>query len=325
MAKQNVINLLLMIVSILIVLAVASFFVKERYSYVHLQKADLADRRIDLINRLFKDAKGEVVHWSRGKARCSNKVLVVGDSYIFGDGIPMGASWDYFLSHMIASTDESICVYAVGKNGWSTQEQLHYLEKNIELIKPNYVIFGFVINDPDVGDVPKRYLKKKKPSKWNLLNFSREGFKKIRSGLDSDLGYPNWIEKLYSNENLAKWGKRIRALKVLVQDAGATLVFVMTPSNPSREVFENKYAKVKTIFETEGVEYVDLLPSLSRDFYGIVDTYFHTNPGDPHPSATLSSYYAYHAYLYLCREEVLTSKCNDLQKILDKVAYQDGN
>ncbi|MBW1990491.1 MAG: SGNH/GDSL hydrolase family protein, partial [Deltaproteobacteria bacterium] len=52
------------------------------------------------------------------------RVAVVGDSFVWGDGVPSGESWSRKLEREVARLAPHVEVMSSGRSGWSTSDQL---------------------------------------------------------------------------------------------------------------------------------------------------------------------------------------------------------
>lgn len=87
----------------------------------------------------FRDTKEYTIEKTPGKKR----VLVLGDSFMFGEEQNDGALYPTYLQDLLGSKYE---VYNFGVSGYGTDQEYILLEKNIAY-KPDMVIVGFFQND----------------------------------------------------------------------------------------------------------------------------------------------------------------------------------
>lgn len=77
------------------------------------------------------------------KAERGCKVVVLGDSFVWGDGLYPDVRWPSKLGKL---TD---CrVFPFGKNGWSTLEYLGFYERQLRSLEFDYLLISIVENDP---------------------------------------------------------------------------------------------------------------------------------------------------------------------------------
>ena len=96
------------------------------------------DREINLRNLEFS-AKNKL--WFNDKDRTQQKplgieyrVAVLGDSFIFGDGVAYDFIWSHKLEKSITKNYPKIEVLSWGRNGWSTKQQYEFLKKGASIL-----------------------------------------------------------------------------------------------------------------------------------------------------------------------------------------------
>ena len=85
------------------------------------------------------------------------RILIVGDSYIWGDGYSNANHmwWQQFKHLLKEKGYGDVEVIAAGFGGYSTKKQFENIIKNEKIIKkinPDLIIIGFVNNDPEFRD-----------------------------------------------------------------------------------------------------------------------------------------------------------------------------
>lgn len=71
------------------------------------------------------------------------KVVVLGDSFVMGDGVAASATWVAKLANKTKCT-----VYPFGRNGWTSYEQFGFYDNALSQEHIDYLIVGVVSNDP---------------------------------------------------------------------------------------------------------------------------------------------------------------------------------
>lgn len=125
-----------------------------------------ADARLDASGRFdfwgFRSASGmdQLDRLQRPNPRAC-RIVVLGDSFVQGDGLPVMQRWPDQLQRL------SRCqIIPLGRDGWSTLEELAFYEGRLRHLDFDLLVIGFVSNDPD----PRQALK---PDYLNLPNGSR--------------------------------------------------------------------------------------------------------------------------------------------------------
>ncbi len=260
-----------------------------------------ADREIDMAHRRraehhrygFND-----VDRSLSKTPGTFRVVVLGDSFVFGDGVPEDVRWSRKLEARLGAQYENVEVLHWGQNGWATLDQFRFLEAHASEWSIDALLIGYVENDPDMED----------SLRWSLPTMTilkGLGYRRlfpeaciwleahVASVLDPLLGsgYHAWRERLYERENLEKWTELLGRLDTLLEREGIPYVFVTTPRDGHPDQTHMFEAAVRS-FEVAGNPNVDLLPVVRAEFGEERDRRLWANPADGHPGALLTALYA---------------------------------
>lgn len=78
------------------------------------------------------------------------KILLLGDSYVFGYGVNQEDTFGAKLQHLINSELNFAPTYVLnaGVGGWGTSQEVLYLKDNYSLLSPDVVVLTFCGNDP---------------------------------------------------------------------------------------------------------------------------------------------------------------------------------
>lgn len=182
-----------------------------------------------------------------------------------------------------ASNDFSVDVMNAGIGNYNTVREVELFLTKYKDLKPNVIILGSFIRDPEIIPAPKR--------NWLLENsqlavtlWSRfEQFKRA-SGLESS------FEQHYKNiykDDYEGWIKTQEAYKKLADYAKANNIRVIVAMIPDIHNLHNYpfiyiHEKVRLLAEANGFEFIDLYDSFST-----IETQeeIWAMPGDPHPNA----------------------------------------
>ena len=77
------------------------------------------------------------------KAERGCKIVVLGDSFVWGDGLRPEIRWPSKLEKLI-----NCKVFPLGRNGWSTIEYLGFYEQHLRRLDFDYLLISIVENDP---------------------------------------------------------------------------------------------------------------------------------------------------------------------------------
>jgi hypothetical protein len=172
------------------------------------------DRKIDRANSQFARQNpyrftDKVRSYTR--PRGMKRLAVLGDSFIWGDGIPWTETWSHKLERLFDSDpDYNVEVIHWGRNGWSTADELDFLIEEGGKYELDGLIIGWASNDPDVGRIKRGDLKWQNAPCWTPVKrvlpytfaFVSSGINNIVSAHSDKYGYDNWLNHLYSKENL---------------------------------------------------------------------------------------------------------------------------
>ena len=122
----------------------------ERYGYVlkrnfhqrlHYARLDVAiDVRTNSLG--LRDREYDL---SRSDAK---RVLLLGDSFTFGEGLDVEFIFDTKLETLLNGTGEPWIVLNSGVGGWGTLQQTKYARDHFELFRPDVIVLTFCGNDP---------------------------------------------------------------------------------------------------------------------------------------------------------------------------------
>jgi len=234
------------------------------------------------------------------------RLAVLGDSFVWGDGITYDQIWSHKLERrLLAAYPGQVEVLSWGLRGWSTLDEYNFLQQYGVHYNINTLIIGFVQNDPDIGYYKQRYFKLNqisviKPFKFflpNAINFFSDQVESLINRY-ADIGYINWEVKLYSPENLDKYFQLLKVLSTFCQSHSIALLVVHTPANydPS---YQEKFDKIIPLLKQANIAYLDLHPAMARDLGGYTYRQLMANPANPHPGPLVTEVYAREVFDYL--------------------------
>lgn len=234
------------------------------------------------------------------------RIAVLGDSFIWGDGVRYDMTWGHQLEKKFLAQYENVEVLNWGQNGWSTDDQLNFLKRQGVDYQIDLLIVGFVTNDPvfrtpsHAYHIPQKFFqwqnsealaigKKIFPNSINFVSSYVNRFLEIY--FFHDYGYQAWQNKLYSDENLDEYQKLLKELLTFCQRKGIQLLFVLTPSSYA-EHFQTKYRKIISILQKIGINYLNLYPIIRKKLSSYPLRALWSNPANGHPGELVTSIYA---------------------------------
>ena len=240
------------------------------------------------------------------------RLAVLGDSFIWGDGVPYDTVWSHKLEKKLIERYENIEVLSWGQMGWSTKRQLTFLKEEGIKYNIDFLMVGFVTNDPDLGDTPrlKSFNTEKYFEKIMILKFIKKHFpllthfvsvhvdKLIENYSDEYGGYLDWEDKLYSEENLNAYKPVLSELLKFCSIHNINIVFVLTPTN-YHKLFKERYNKIIPILQSLKIHYLNLYPLVYKQLNSYNLRQLWANPANGHPGELLTSVYAEEVFKYI--------------------------
>ncbi len=153
------------------------------------------------------------------------RIVGLGDSYMFGQGVNQGKDIMYLLEKKLNKMfpQKNWEVINTSVPGYNTVMEIETLEKKVLIFKPDIVIIEFIANDFDLPNFIYELNNWKDMKRFYLFNFIRKGLKlfelsfKLRDApLDSDWGFerdPLKVPEQY--RDMVGWKAYINAMMKL--------------------------------------------------------------------------------------------------------------
>lgn len=274
------------------------------------QEINRQNMQVALKNRYgFTDENFNVQRSSSVKKR----IAILGDSFVWGDGLPHGQGWAHQIKKMITTAHPDVEVMIWGRQGWSTLVEWDFLKKEGLKYKPDFLVVGFVDNDPDLMDIAQKNLTWQNSSYFTPVRwFAPNAFDFLVSHVNSVLtrywlkeySYLAWLQKLYSPENLAQYGDLLKEFSDTCRKNNLPLLFVFTPNYPT-PFFREEYDKIIPLMQKTQIPYLDLYPNFYSTFKDIPLRKMYANPANGHPNAEASTFYAQSVFDWMKEKGVL--------------------
>ncbi|MDX2002180.1 MAG: hypothetical protein SFW35_07100 [Chitinophagales bacterium] len=232
------------------------------------------------------------------------RIAVLGDSFVWGDGLPYEQVWSHKLAEMLGKQYKNIEVMHWGINGWSTKDEFSFYLKEGRKYQPDLLIIGYVNNDADLGNIPQRqYI-------WRVrLHFLERIFPNIMNGVWNivyDDSYAEWNQKLHRPENLKAYGKFLDTVNATLNADKLSHFMVMT-STCGDEYGYKEYVQALPYIKQAGFEVLEVIDAYRAKFKGIDCSQLQASAINGHPGPRVTEFIA---------EEVL-KYINDTRKIPD--------
>ena len=239
------------------------------------------------------------------------RIAVLGDSFIYGDGLADKADiWSHILERRFNEKyGNSIEVIHWGKNGWSTHRELQFLKNQGSEFEIDFLIIGLFGNDLHISgtSMPRRYfiwhkIVRQTPLFKNTARFLSDNINNALYSLPyfKNWGSIGWRKALYSEENLRAYERILLDLKKHLEAKGIDYLFVFTPTLD--ETYREGYKLLSKVFDRNSMPYLDLSPKVWETFGGYsveqIRQELWANPGNSHPAKPLTTLYADTVFKY---------------------------
>lgn len=215
------------------------------------------------------------------------RVVVLGDSFTFGEGVRPEHMFSNLLEKRLASSGIDVEVLNFSVGGWGTRDETAYLEAQGLDFSPDLVIVAYVLNDADYAgglDVWEGFRHQYEKS-W--LRFSA-----VLSFLYARLGQRLYVRRYVEGmteqalREESKWTSSFRDLsrgEKLAKASGARFAVVILPfmyDLTDDYPFRSIHRMIESYCRSEEIPVRDLFPAFSGSDY--VDLWVHAS--DPHPN-----------------------------------------
>ncbi len=319
--KKVFAKLALFVFSIVIVFCVFEYgilqlkFMVRKFGSLEYENIDRQLKLNALKNAKKNPYKFRVHPGSKQKKNKVKRIVVMGDSFVWGDGLEIKDIWSRKLAKRIKDTGYKTEVIDFGICGWSTSDQFKFLLNEGIKYNPDLIIWGFVSNDPDLRYDHRVTLENRIDTVFRLgLPFSYL-FPRLRDFLRKRIeenlqktkwfkhyGYAAWENRLYKKYRLKNYSDLIHKIALFLNKQEIPFFFVTLPNSPSAN-FVKKYSLIESIMKKNDVPFLDLYPKIKEKFGHIPkeDWKFElaANPANGHPGKKITRVYAEEVFKYL--------------------------
>ncbi|MCH2171468.1 hypothetical protein MK489_11840 [Myxococcota bacterium] len=303
--RRYLVNGLLGVVSLLVALWLGEQWLALRQAMDPTTEHREMDRKLRLrSHRLAKQHPHgftDVVR-SKDKPEGVYRIAVLGDSFIWGSGLPYEQVWSHRLEALLTARHSQIEVMSWGRNGWSTLDELVFLKEHGRHYEVDLLVVGLVENDPDAGLVPRINADGRKLWIEQNLGFALRWYPRFtrlvgERLLDAQLGtiheeYRHWLGAIYAPENLEVYGQILKDLRVTTETLGMELLVVMTPGSRLGERTERAFETLTPMMADAGIETLNLFPGARDRFRGYPTEQLRANPVNGHPGPLMTEFFA---------------------------------
>jgi hypothetical protein len=256
------------------------------YSHVYDVRSDRrgyfgADGRVDYrINQL--GLRGKEIPFEKPPG--VRRILCVGDSVTFGEGVREEDTWPERLGRLLGPGTQ---ILNAGVQGYDLDHEGLYLHLYGRQLKPDVVVLGFFLNDamPPRETVAHHQLLTDTASELaglSRVSASWRFLARRRFAARQTSRYLGDLRRSFSSQGWREARARIPRLRRMADQDGFRIVAVIFPLLYKLDDYplEPEHLEVKSAFAAAGIEAVDLLDS----FRGREAEDLWAHPVDPHPN-----------------------------------------
>lgn len=319
--RTIVLNVSLVLLSLFFSLGILEVALRYGLFYKNLiwnpREAELLNLRINNETHAFAEKNqflfNDVEHTPEKPAGIY-RVAILGDSFVWGDGVPGDKRWNAKVAARLKAANEKIEVMHWGRNGWSTEDEVNFLGQYGLAYSPDLILVNFTTNDLDLKRYPRNYFQWQysRPVKLigmvlpNAVNFLSAYINRFVESHSEDLGYTNWENKQYSPENMEVYQKLLKVFAQLCKKNGIKLYFVLVPNNCD-PIFRQKFDAVIPLLKEAEIPFLDLYPPVVEKLKDrpVLDLW--ANRANGHPGEVLTEVIAEEVMKFLGKERILES------------------
>lgn len=234
---------------------------------------------------------------STQKAKGVYRIAVLGDSFIWGDGLPYEKVWSHKLETKLRAQHHPVEVLSWGHNGWSTLDEYNFYQQHGKDYDIDLLIIAWVDNDPDMGKIP--VVPAGDPQKQYPLIYkvSPSLAQTLLNNANNDL-YNNWLQKIYSDSNLNDYKKLLSDFRQTLAQNKTPVLVVMTPGqfdSRTRRHFE----MAEPLILQANFNCLNLYGLTEKQLENYSSAQIHANPVNGHPGDLMTEVFAEDVKVYL--------------------------
>ncbi|MBT5953975.1 hypothetical protein HOG98_04575 [bacterium] len=232
------------------------------------------------------------------KNKGQSRIAILGDSFIWGDGLPYELTWGHLLKQKGSKKDFLFTTMLWGRNGWESVDEFRFYKNEGVKYDIDMLIIGWVNNDVNMGNFKvidyksvikknSRYLNAFFPNFIDLVSMVEEKIYFSVSGKQN--AYVSWLTRLYSDKNLIKYMERVVEFDSIMKKKGVPYFYVFTPNNHSPTDLWY-YEKVSSLFEKHKIPFIDLSKRIEDKLGHYSLEELKSNPVNWHPGPLVTDY-----------------------------------
>ncbi len=218
---------------------------------------------------------------TREKPEGVTRIAVLGDSVTLGAEITPQEAYPQLLEARFAAEGQSAEVMNVALWGWSTRQERIAWQRIARQYRPDQAVLAVCLND-----IPELFNNLERPPRW--LRSLHERSALVRLLVNAEGREIDSVERLFGEpdaprvrEALDRFFEEVRALRREVEADGATLALVVLPFRFQLEPgapLPVVQQRIAGFCRAEGLQCLDLLPTIARAGAGAFLDYDHLSP-----------------------------------------------
>jgi hypothetical protein len=235
------------------------------------------------------------------------RIAVLGDSFIWGDGVPYDSVWSHRLEGKLLDKYDSVEVLHWGKSGWSTLDEFEFFRKEGKDYDIDLLLIGWVDNDPDMR-ARKQVLKKDPSKEYPLTSFIWPGLAQKWVNEEAQTNYNAWIDYLYTSENLLRYQKMLTEFHEYSAARHTDVLFVMTPGPFYEDQMKVRFDSARELIAKSNFNCLDLFDSSRKKLAQFSSAQLMANPVNGHPGVLMTEEFATEVFDFLDINHVIPKK-----------------
>jgi lysophospholipase L1-like esterase len=225
---------------------------------------------------------------SSEKPPCTYRILFLGDSITYGDGIPHEALFTTLMEKILTDATDNGIRYEVlnaGVKGYNTGHEYLFFKSRCLNLQPDLVLVGYCVNDQSPNKIPNQRrlafsLKYSNQGLWRYIKGSAiyvAGLRFFRNIANATMDLPPWYHDFITQGELTptlrkKWetsANSLTQLSELCRSKGIEFGIVVFPIKPQfREDYDPLRAqpqgRLKQLSTELGIIYIDLFDAFRQ-------------------------------------------------------------
>lgn len=229
------------------------------------------------------------------------RIAFLGDSFIWGDGLPYEDIWTHKLADLIQQDYRNIEALHWGRNGWQTTHHKSFYDtagKNYDI---DLLVIGYVDNDPDMDRFD--HMDPAFREHFAFLYNWAPGLAALTIDRMYAKSYAKWLDKLYQKENLTLYADLLQQFKHSLDADSLDYFMALTPA--CLESCHVYYDSIKPVLDTVGFDYIDTYYESKGRLGHIPFDSLRANPSNYHPGHLMTEVFADITYKYMLQHNYL--------------------